>query len=172
MPGPIPRSPPSVLERLYSAESSREPSPWTTLEDGAEDCAEDAWRAAPPHGEQSEGGHEAAPPRIGKSEKDMATLMRAFDECLLFDSLPQGTTRALAGVMREEVSPPHQSLIRDGCNWFYIVVEGTVNVFQTNQPGGPLLAAKVAETVGWCKFERIATRVESAWLRRLNLTYD
>ena len=91
---------------------------------------------------------------IGKSEKEMATLMRAFDECLLFDSLPQGravqvdpinptlnaprnkrrnynydkllsillqycfqiqlaplyqgTTRALAGVMREEVSPPHQ----------------------------------------------------------------
>jgi len=52
----------------------------------------------------------------------MATLMRAFDQCLLFDSLPQGTTRALARVMRgstlvyggpcwcvgaQEVSPPH-----------------------------------------------------------------
>jgi len=32
----------------------------------------------------------------------MATLMRAYDVCSLFDELPEGATRTLAMAMREE----------------------------------------------------------------------
>jgi hypothetical protein len=33
----------------------------------------------------------------------MATLMRAYDVCSLFDELPEGATRTLAMAMREEI---------------------------------------------------------------------